>query len=60
MRKKPQSQKDANRTRLRGTGERANIQLKYRRILHNSAVALRADRVAKAIHVLQNYEITAG
>jgi hypothetical protein len=62
-RKKPQSQKDANRAhaRLRGPGERANAQLKYWRILHKVRVSpRRIGRLAKAIHVLQNYEATAG
>jgi hypothetical protein len=60
---KPQSQKDANRAhaRLRDPGERANAQLKYWRILHKVRVSpRRIGRLAKAIHVLQNYEITAG
>jgi hypothetical protein len=48
-------------TRLRGPGERANAQLKYWRILHKlRARPHRAGRLAKAIHVLQNYEVTAG
>jgi hypothetical protein len=62
-RKKPQSQTDANRAhaRLRGPGERANAQLKYWRILHKVRVSpRRVGRLAKAIHVLQNYEATAG
>lgn len=62
-RKKPQSQKDANRAhaRLRGPGERANAQLKYWRVLHKVRVSPhRVGRLAKAIHVLQNYEATAG
>jgi hypothetical protein len=60
---KPDSQKDANRdrARLRGPGERANAQLKYWRILHEVRVGPRGvGRLAKAIHVLQNYEATAG
>jgi hypothetical protein len=60
---KPESQKDANRAhaRLRGPGERANAQLKYWRILHKVRVSpRRIGRLAKAIHVLQNYEVTAG
>jgi hypothetical protein len=60
---KPDSQKDANRAhaRLRGPGERANAQLKYWRILHKVRVSpRRIGRLAKAIHVLQNYEATAG
>jgi hypothetical protein len=62
-RKKPQSQKDANRAhaRLRGPGERANAQLKYWRVLHKVRISpRRVGRLAKAIHVLQNYEIAAG
>ncbi|MEU7481182.1 transposase family protein [Lentzea sp. NPDC042327] len=62
-RNKPESQKDANRAhaRLRGPGERANAQLKTWRILRKlRCCPRRADRLAKAIHVLQNYEITAG
>jgi hypothetical protein len=60
---KPESQKDANRAhaRLRGPGERAHAQLKHWRILHKLRCSPhRAGRLAKAIHVLQNYEITAG
>jgi len=60
---KPEPQKDANRAhaRLRGPGERANAQLKYWRILHKVRVSpRRVGRLAKAIHVLQNYEGTAG
>jgi hypothetical protein len=60
---KPESQKDANRAhaRLRGPGERANAQLKYWRILHKVRISPhRIGRLAKAIHVLQNYEATAG
>lgn len=62
-RDKPESQKDANRAhaRLRGPGERANAQLKTWRILRKlRCCPRRAGRLAKAIHVLQNYEITAG
>ena len=62
-RNKPQSQKDANRAhaRLRGPGERANAQLKSWRILHKVRVSpRRIGRLAKAIHVLQNYEIATG
>jgi hypothetical protein len=61
-RNKPESQKDANRAhaRLRGPGERANAQLKYWRVLHKVRVSpRRIGRLAKAIHVLQNYEATA-
>jgi hypothetical protein len=60
---KPESQKDANRAhaRLRGPGERANAQLKYWRVLHKVRVSpRRVGRLAKAIHVSQNYEATAG
>lgn len=62
-RNKPQSQKDANRAhaRLRGPGERANAQLKSWRILRKLRCSPhRTGRLAKAIHVLQNYETTAG
>lgn len=62
-RDKPESQKDANRAhaRLRGPGERANAQLKTWRILRKlRCCPRRAGRLAKAIHVLQNYEISAG
>jgi hypothetical protein len=62
-RNKPQSQKDANRAhaRLRGPGERANAQLKSWRILRKLRCSTnRAGRLAKAIHVLQNQEVTAG
>jgi hypothetical protein len=60
---KPESQKDANRAhaRLRGPGERANAQLKHWRILRKVRVSpRRVGRLAKAIHVLQNYEATTG
>ena len=59
----PESPKDATRAhaRLRGPGERANAQLKYWRILHKVRISpRRIGRLAKAIHVLQNYEVTAG
>jgi len=47
--------------RLRGPGERANAQLKCWRILHKVRVSpRRVGRLAKAVHVLQNYEATAG
>jgi hypothetical protein len=62
-RNKPQPQKDANRAhaRLRGPGERANAQLKPWRILRKlRCCPRRAGQLAKAIHVLQNYEISAG
>ena len=61
-RNKPQSQKDANRAhaQLRGPGERANAQPKSWRILRKPRCCpRRAGRLAKAIHVLQNYELTA-
>jgi hypothetical protein len=60
---KPQSQKDANRAhaRLRGPGERANAQLKQWKLLRKyRGSPHRVGRLAKAIHVLQNYEVTAG
>ncbi|HEX3781880.1 MAG TPA: IS5/IS1182 family transposase, partial [Pseudonocardiaceae bacterium] len=42
-------------------GERANAQLKYWRILHKVRVSpRRIGRLAKAIHVLQNYEAATG
>jgi hypothetical protein len=56
-------QMDADRAhaRLRGPGERANVQLKYWRVLHKLRCSPhRAGRMAKAIHVLQNYKATAG
>jgi hypothetical protein len=59
----PQSQKDANRAhaRLRGPGERANAQLKYWRVLHKVRTCpRRVGQLAKAIHVLQNYDANAG
>ncbi|XVS68218.1 transposase family protein [Actinosynnema sp. CA-299493] len=62
-RNKPQSQKDANsaHARLRGPGERANAQLKTWRVLRKlRSCPYRAGRLAKAIHVLQNHETTAG
>jgi len=60
---KPESLKDANRAhaRLRGPSERAKAQLKYWRVLHKVRVSpRRIGRLAKATHVLQNYETTAG
>jgi DDE superfamily endonuclease len=54
--KKPQSQKDANRAhaQLRSPGERANAQLKTWRILRKlRCCPWRAGQLAKAIHVLQ-------
>jgi hypothetical protein len=62
-RNKPESQKDANHahTRLRGPGERAHTQLKTWRVLRKlHCCPRRAARLAKAIHVLQNYEVTTG
>ena len=61
-RNKPQPQKDANRAhaRLRGPGERAHAQLKTWRVLRKlRCCPRRAGRLAKAIHVLQNYEVAA-
>ncbi len=61
-RNKPESQKEANRAhaRLCGPGERANAQLKTWRILRKLRCCPRhAGRLAKAIHVLQNYKVTA-
>ncbi len=60
---KPQSQKDANRAhaRLRSPGERANAQLKQWYVLRKyRSSPHRVGRLAKAIHVLQNYEVTTG
>ena len=60
---KPQSQKDANRAhaRLRGPGERANVQLKTWHVLRRLLCCpYRAGRLAKAIHVLQNHKVAAG
>jgi hypothetical protein len=57
---KPESQKDANQVhaRLRGPGECANAQLEHWRILRKLRTCPRhTGRLAKAIHVLQNYEI---
>ncbi|GAA3685188.1 hypothetical protein GCM10022267_84990 [Lentzea roselyniae] len=62
-RNKPESQKDANRAhaRLRGPGEGANAQLKTWRILRKlRCCPRRTGRLAKAIHVLQNYEVATG
>jgi hypothetical protein len=62
-RNKPESQKDANRVhvRPRGLGERANARLKTWRVLRKlRCCPYRAGRLAKAIHVLQNYETTTG
>jgi hypothetical protein len=58
---KPASQKAANRAhaQLRSPGERANAQLKTRRILRKRRCCpWRAGQLAKAIHVLQACEIT--
>jgi hypothetical protein len=60
---KPESQKDANRAhaRLRGSGERANAQLKTWHFLRRlRCCPRRAGQLAKAVHVLQNYDTTAG
>lgn len=62
-RDKPESRKEANRAhaRLRGPGERANAQLKTWRVLRKLRCSPhRAGRLAKAIHVLQDRELTAG
>ncbi|ATE53247.1 transposase family protein [Actinosynnema pretiosum] len=62
-RNKPESQKGTNRAhaRLRGPGERANARLKTWCILRKlRCCPRRAGRLAKAIHVLQNYEATTG
>ncbi|SER93077.1 DDE superfamily endonuclease [Actinokineospora terrae] len=62
-RNKPESQKDANRAhaRLRDPGERAHAPLKTWRVLRKVRVnPRRIGRLAKAIHVLQNHEATAG
>ncbi len=59
---KPGSQKAANRAhaQLRAPGERANAQLKNWRILRKlRCCPYRAGRIAKAIHALLNYELTA-
>jgi hypothetical protein len=59
-RNKPASQKDANRAhaRLRAPGERANAQLKSRRIARKlRCCPWRAGQLAKAVHVLQTREI---
>ena len=59
-RNKPASQKEASRAhaRLRAPGERANAQLKSRRILRKlRCCPWRAGQLAKAIHVLQTCEI---
>ena len=60
---KPRSQKDANKAhaQLRSPGERANAQLKTWRILRKlRCCPWRAGQLAKAIHVLQIREATAG
>jgi len=59
-RNKPVSQKDSNRAhaQLRSPAERANAQLKTRRILGKlRCCPWRAGQLAKAIHVLQACEI---
>jgi hypothetical protein len=59
-RNKPASQKAANRAhaQLRSPGERANAQLKTRRILRKlRCCPWKAGQLAKAIHVLQAREI---
>jgi DDE superfamily endonuclease/Helix-turn-helix of DDE superfamily endonuclease len=59
---KPESQKAANRShaKLRGPGERANAQLKTWKILAKlRCCPHRAGHLAKAIHVLQNREVSA-
>jgi hypothetical protein len=56
---KPAAQKDANRAhaKLRAPGERANAQLKSRRILRKlRCCPWRAGQLAKAIHVRQTRE----
>jgi DDE superfamily endonuclease len=60
---KPESQKDANRAhaKLRAPGERANAQLKAWKILTRlRCCPWRAGQIAKAILVLQIYEVKAG
>jgi DDE superfamily endonuclease len=60
---KPESQKDANRAhaKLRAPGERANAQLKAWKILTRlRCCPWRAGQIAKAILVLQAYEVKAG
>jgi hypothetical protein len=62
-RNNPQSQKDANKAhaRPRSPGERANAQLKTRRILRKlRCCPWRAGQLAKAIHVLQVRDANAG
>ncbi len=59
-RNKPESQKAANRAhaKLRSPGERANAQLKTCRILRKlRCCAWKTGQLAKAIHVLQAYEL---
>jgi hypothetical protein len=58
-RNKPPSQKAANRAhaQLRAPAERANAQLKTWHILRKLRCPWRAGQLAKAIHVLQTYEI---
>jgi DDE superfamily endonuclease/Helix-turn-helix of DDE superfamily endonuclease len=60
---KPEPQKQANKAhaRLRSPGERANAQLKTWRILRKlRCCPWRAGQLAKAIHVVQVLEATAG
>jgi hypothetical protein len=60
---KPESQKQANRAHagLRSPGERANAQLKTRRILRKlRCCPWRAGQLAKAIHALLIHEAKAG
>jgi hypothetical protein len=62
-RNKPASQANANRARaqLRRPGERANAQLKTWRILRKlRSCPRRTGRLAKAIHIQQNYELANG
>jgi DDE superfamily endonuclease len=59
-RNKLESQKAANRAhaKLRSPGERANAQLKTWRILRKlRCCPWKAGQLAKAIHVLQAYEV---
>jgi hypothetical protein len=61
-RDKPESRTEANRAhaRLRGPGERANAQLKTRRVLRTLRRSPhRTGRPVKAIHVLQDRELAA-
>lgn len=59
---KPEAQKQTNRAhaRLRGPGEQANAQLKNWHVLRKLRCSPhRAGRLTKAVHVLQNHELTA-